>query len=154
MKFQKNYEIVKAKEIHLDEIARIERENFPCPWKREYFQEELYMPLRYNIVMILKEDEEKPKLIGYLFSHFTKDELHIAKIATDKLYQRQGVSSLLMDKCISFCKLKKIKFISLEVRVSNIPAIKFYEKYKFEKIYVRKRYYPDGEDAYFMMTSL
>lgn len=154
MKFQKYYEIVKAKEIHLDEIARIERENFPCPWKREYFKEELFMPLRYNIVMILREDEEKPKLIGYLFSHYTSEELHIAKIATDKPYQRQGVSTALMDKCISFCRLKNIKLISLEVRVSNTPAIKFYEKYNFEKIYVRKRYYPDGEDAYFMMKSL
>lgn len=153
MKFNENYEIVKAKEIHLDEIARIERENFPCPWKREYFKEELFMPCRYNIVMLLKE-EEKTKIIGYLFSHYTPEELHIAKIATDRLYQRRGVSSAMMDKCISFCRLKKINFVSLEVRVSNLPAIKFYEKYNFEKIYVRKKYYPDGEDAYFMMASL
>ncbi len=150
MKFK--YEIVKAKFIHLDDVARIEEENFPCPWKKEYFKQELTLPLRYNIVMILKEEE--PKLIGYLFSHYDKEELHIAKIATDKKYQRQGASTALMDKCISFCKLKKISYISLEVRVSNIPAISFYKKYNFEKLYIRKNYYPDGEDAFFMMKKI
>jgi ribosomal-protein-alanine N-acetyltransferase len=151
MKFK--YEIVRAKFVHLDEVARIEEENFPCPWKKEYFEQELIQPLRYNIVMILKEGE-KQKLIGYLFSHYANDELHIAKIATDKQYQRMGVSTALMDRCISFCKLKKINYISLEVRVSNAPAIKFYEKYNFEKLYIRKNYYPDGEDAFFMMKTL
>lgn len=154
MKFEKKYLIIKAKLEHLDEITRIEAENFPCPWKKDYFKQELFLPSRYNIVIILNEGEQNQKLIGYLFSHYTKEELHIAKIATDKPYQRQGISTALMNKCISFCKFKKINFISLEVRVSNTPAIKFYEKYKFEKIYLRKRYYPDGEDAYFMMTTL
>lgn len=154
MKLENKYSIIKAKQEHLDEIARIEAENFPCPWKKEYFKQELYLPMRYNIVIILEENEISEKLVGYLFSHYNLDELHIAKIATDKPYQRKGISTALMDRCISFCKLKKINYISLEVRVSNTPAIKFYEKYKFGKVYIRKRYYPDGEDAYFMMTNL
>lgn len=154
MKFDKNYEIVKAKIIHLDEISRIERENFPNPWKKEYFRQELFLPLRYNVVFLIKDENLNKKLIGYLFSHYTLNELHISKIATDKKYQRMGISTILMEKCISFCTLKKIKYISLEVRVSNMPAINFYEKYKFEKVYIRKKYYPDGEDAYFMMKTL
>lgn len=154
MKFNKNYKIVKADIKHLDEIVRIERENFPDPWKKEYFRQELFLPLRYNRVILIEDENLSQKLIGYLLSHYTLDELHIAKIATDKKYQRMGVSSILMEKCISFCILKKIKCISLEVRVSNTPAIKFYEKYKFEKVYIRKKYYPNGEDAYFMMKAL
>lgn len=154
MKFDKNYEIVNAKIFHLDEIVRIERENFPDPWKKECFRQELFLPLRYNVVFLINDENFNKKLIGYLFSHYTLDELHISKIATDKKYQRMGVSTILMEKCISFCILKEIKSISLEVRVSNTAAIKFYEKYKFEKVYIRKKYYPNGEDAYFMMKTL
>ena len=41
--------------------------------------------------------------------------------------------------------------ITLEVRVSNVAAIKLYENNGFEKKLVKKGYYSDGEDAYFMM---
>ncbi len=154
MEINKDFEIKNARVWHLNEIARIERENFPCPWKREYFENELFLPQRFNKVIVLKGEEKREKVIAYIFSHYMQDELHIAKIATDKRYQRRGFSKLLMEDCISFCRRKKISEITLEVRVSNLPAIKFYEKFNFEKVYIRKRYYPDGEDAFFMLKVL
>ena len=46
-----------------------------------------------------------------------------------------------------------IKFITLEVRVGNIPAIGLYEKYGFKSLGVRKGYYQDNnEDALIMWT--
>lgn len=154
MKLNEKYEILNAKFSDLNDIVRIERENFPCPWKKEYFESELCTSMRYNRVFIIYPDKSIPKLVGYLFSHYVHDELHIAKIATDKSYQRKGIATLLMEDCILFCIKKKINLISLEVRVSNYPAINFYEKFDFKKLYIRKKYYPDGEDAFFMIKDL
>ena len=44
--------------------------------------------------------------------------------------------------------------ILLEVRVSNAPAMTMYLKEGFKGIYVRPRYYPDGEDAVVMQKEL
>ena len=46
-----------------------------------------------------------------------------------------------------------VKYLTLEVRVSNIPAIKLYEKYGFQSLGTRKGYYQDNnEDALIMWT--
>ena len=46
-----------------------------------------------------------------------------------------------------------IKYITLEVRESNIPAISLYEKFLFDSIGMRKNYYQDnGENAIIMFT--
>ena len=51
------------------------------------------------------------------------------------------------------CYNNYIKYITLEVRASNVPAIKLYEKYGFKSLGVRKGYYQDnGEDALIMWT--
>lgn len=49
-----------------------------------------------------------------------------------------------VDGCIG---IRKDEFF-LEVRISNIPAIKLYESLGMDKVQVRKRYYSDGEDAF------
>ena len=46
-----------------------------------------------------------------------------------------------------------VKYLTLEVRVSNTPAIKLYEKYGFQSLGTRKGYYQDNnEDALIMWT--
>ena len=47
----------------------------------------------------------------------------------------------------------KVKYLTLEVRVSNEPAIRLYEKYGFQSLGTRKGYYQDNnEDALIMWT--
>ena len=59
----------------------------------------------------------------------------------------------LMLHLIDECYEQMIKYITLEVRVSNIPAINLYEKFGFSSVGVRKKYYQDNnEDALIMFT--
>ena len=44
--------------------------------------------------------------------------------------------------------------VTLEVRISNIPAREFYGSYDFREAYRRKAYYQDGEDAFAMVLPL
>jgi len=41
----------------------------------------------------------------------------------------------------------ELAFLTLEVRKSNIPAQKLYEKFGFKKCGLRKNYYENKEDA-------
>jgi len=46
------------------------------------------------------------------------------------------------------------KEVYLEVRVSNTPAIRLYEKLGFKIVKVLEGYYSDGENAYLMAREL
>ncbi len=80
---------------------------------------------------------------------------HIVSIAVLEAYRRRGIGERLMR--ISMDAMKKYYKASeayLEVRVSNKPAIKLYEKLGFRIVKILKRYYSDGEDAYLMARKL
>jgi ribosomal-protein-alanine N-acetyltransferase len=141
-------ELVPAKQVHLDEVAAIEQANFPSPWKRDYFMHELFLPWRFSRVIVYMGDGPfRGRVIGYIFCHYLVPELHISKIAAHPQFQRQGLATLLMKDLSAFCDAKGITEITLEVRVSNAPARNFYCGLGFKDDFIRKTYYPDGEDA-------
>ena len=58
-----------------------------------------------------------------------------------------------MQTIFNICYENKIKYVTLEVRVSNEAAINLYKKYNFKSLGVRKGYYQNnGEDALIMWT--
>ena len=83
------------------------------------------------------------------------DHIDIDNILVKEEYKRLKIASFLLNSIIEYCKKKKIEKIFLEVRTSNVPAIKLYEKFKFKNISLRKNYYPDNnEDAYVYMLKI
>ena len=75
------------------------------------------------------------------------DEGHIMNIAVDDKYRRQGIATEILNKIIEDGFKKGIKAFTLEVRKSNIGAIRLYEKAGFKSAGIRPHYYPDKEDA-------
>ena len=66
-------------------------------------------------------------------------------------FRRCGAGSRIIDKLLEICRSEGIKSLTLEVRKSNIPAQRLYEKYGFKAEGIRKGYYSDnGEDALIM----
>lgn len=87
-------------------------------------------------------------LIGYVFISKVLDEVEIYQICISKIYQNNGYGKILLDDLFELLEIEKVKKIFLEVRKSNINAIKLYEKSLFKQISVRKNYYEDNlEDA-------
>jgi len=89
--------------------------------------------------------------MGYINRFFPKKVGHIVSIAVRPEYRRRGIGTKLMKEAIK--KLKEVygvKEVYLEVRVSNEPAIRLYEKLGFKKVRRLKYYYLDGEDAWLM----
>lgn len=138
-------EIASATRADLAAVHRIEKESFPAPWRREFFESELTADWRYCRVA-----KRNGQLLGYLFAMWLFDEMHVNKIAVVASERRQGIADALMADCFAFARLRGIKTISLEVRQSNAGAQDFYRHLDFESSYVRPRYYPDGEAAVVM----
>jgi ribosomal-protein-alanine N-acetyltransferase len=147
------YAIRPAQPSDLDEIARIERASFRIPWKREFFQSELSEPYRYARVLAGGEGAE-PTIGGYLFAVSLYEEFHINKIATDPRLRQRGYGRLLIEDSIARARAIRAASITLEVRVSNLPAREFYRSYAFREAFRRKSYYQDGEDAYALVLPL
>jgi ribosomal-protein-alanine N-acetyltransferase len=147
------YSVVPARAEDLDEISRIERESFLVPWKREFFATELDEPYRYARVLAGHRDAD-PRIGGYLFAVSLYEEFHINKIATDPRVRNQGWGRALLEDAIARARGVGATAVTLEVRVSNLPAREFYRSYGFREAYRRKAYYQDGEDAYAMVLGL
>ncbi|MHA1932813.1 MAG: GNAT family N-acetyltransferase [Promethearchaeota archaeon] len=100
------------------------------------------------------------KIIGYIMWRVEKnpslDSLryvtkgHLVSIAVSQEYRKRGVAKLLLSNSMSAIKKYKIQEYVLEVRVSNYNAIKLYEQFKFKIANIKKNYYRDGENAYYM----
>jgi ribosomal-protein-alanine N-acetyltransferase len=147
------YSIRPAQLADLDEIARIERESFRIPWKREFFQSELSEPYRYARVLAGSESVT-PRVAGYLFAVSLYEEFHVNKIATDPRVRHRGYGRLLIEDAIARARAIRAASITLEVRVSNLPAREFYRSYGFREAFRRRSYYQDGEDAHALVLPL
>mgnify|MGYP004655595921 FL=1 len=141
------YEIVPMSAQHIDDVAEIEKLCFSDPWSREMFAEELANSSAHYCVCLAEG-----VTVGYAGYWCVIDEGDITNVAVHPKYRRRGIGAALMEHMLREAEERKMVFLSLEVRVSNEPAIALYERYGFERVGVRKRYYSDnGEDAAVMM---
>ncbi len=80
---------------------------------------------------------------------------HVVSIAVLEGYRRMGIGSALLREAIGLMlNHYDVNSIYLEVRVSNNPAIRLYEKFGFVKARIIRGYYRDGEDAYVMVKRI
>lgn len=100
---------------------------------------------KFTKILVYEKDNE---VVGFLMYIELDDTVDILDIIVAKKYRKQKIASCLMDYMISELK-DSVKLITLEVRKSNTPAVKLYEKFGFGIVNIRKSYY-DTEDAYLM----
>ena len=97
----------------------------------------------------------RSEVIGYGGLWHIMDEAHISTIAVHPDLRGQGYGELLLAAMIRRSLTLKASYIVLEVRVSNEVARKLYEKYHFEVVGTKAKYYrSNGEDAYDMRLDL
>ena len=98
----------------------------------------------YNYLVAKSNDG---KIIGYIGISYVIDSADIISIVVHKNYTKKGIATLLLQEIFAFAKENNIQKIMLEVRSSNLPAQKLYEKHGFKQIAIRKKYYDNTEDA-------
>lgn len=134
----------------INEIMEIERKSFSTPWSELSFLNEMY-----DLNSISKVAVFKNNISGYICVKKIFDEGHILNLAVHPDFRRCGIASALMKEVLDELKKKGCRFLLLEVRISNLAAKKFYERFGFRVITIRKKYYTSPiEDAALMMCWL
>ena len=106
-------------------------------WSSEFKKEgtQIFVMLLSNLV------------IGICVLQVVLDEAQINYFAVRQNYRKRGFGSTLMNYLILRCKQLNIKKLLLEVSKKNIVAEKFYDKFYFSTVGIRRNYYKDGSDA-------
>lgn len=172
------YQVRPMTEADIEQVAEIERRSFPTTWPKTAYRRELANRIARYLVVIdrahepVSRDQPSPKrslfgrfwrrparelttdfIVGYVGVWLMVDQAHIVAIAVREEYRRQGLGELLLSEAIELALANGQESVTLEVRRSNEPAQALYEKYRFLKVGVRRRYYTDNhEDALIMTT--
>ena len=86
-------------------------------------------------------------LIGICVSHLVLDEAQINYFVVNQKFRKKGFGSYLMSYLIKQCENLNINKLFLEVSHKNVIAEKFYTRFDFSTVGIRRNYYKDGSDA-------
>lgn len=143
-------QIRRMEKSDVDEVVRLEGLSYgEHHWSKESFYNELANNLAHYYCAV----DENNTLLGYAGCWHIFEEAHITTLSVHPEQRKKGIAQSLLFSVIDDCYKNKIKYITLEVRESNVPAISLYEKNGFKSIGTRKNYYQDNnENALIMFT--
>jgi ribosomal-protein-alanine N-acetyltransferase len=133
----------------IPDVHVIERASFAVPWPDDAYRSEIQTNRLASYVVARAGDE----LVGFAGLWVMVDEAHITTFAVDPRWRRRGIGERLLLALLDLAEGRRAREVTLEVRLSNMPARRLYEKYGFRPVGIRPRYYSDnGEDALIMTT--
>ena len=146
------FSILPARPADIDAVFAIAQAAFTLPWPRDELALELTRP--YSALRVLRPSPSE-RIAGFLNYWRLGDELQIMNVAVLPEHQRVGYARALLRDAEQAARQLRLGSIFLEVRRSNLPAIRLYESHRYEIIGVRQRYYADNlEDALVMKLDL
>jgi ribosomal-protein-alanine N-acetyltransferase len=129
----------------LPQVIAIERRAFPTPWSLAMFVLELSKPSGICLAAV-----SGGRILGYLVCSRYDTVWHLMNVAVDHGLRRQGIASALIERLFQLADGPSEQY-TLEVRTSNVPAIRLYERFGFRSAGRRHGYYHDNrEDALIM----
>lgn len=143
------YEIVVYNPEDLTAIAEMEKACFQDNWDIDALTACSNRADFYALV--LKKDGVA---VGYIFGSTLFENAEIFRVAVLAEYRGNGLGERLVQEGLAHCKGRGAETMFLEVRDGNFPARGLYKKLGFEEFHIRKKYYPNGEDAVEMKKSI
>lgn len=140
--------IVDTRPEHLDDILLMEQQCFSVPWTHE----QLMAQLSDFMHIFLAAEDENGRAVGYAGLMYVLDEGYISNVAVSPDRRREGIADMLLTELYERAKAKKLSFLTLEVRESNIPAQSLYKKHGYTEVGRRKAYYSRPKEDAVLMT--
>lgn len=145
-----DFTIIPMQTRHIAALAELETRCFSDPWPEAAFASELENPLSLWLVA-----ESGGAVAGYIGSQIVPDEADMMNLAVAPEFRRQGLGRALTLALFDALRLRGVVGLTLEVRVSNEPALRLYRELGFELVGLRKKYYfHPTEDAYILKKEL
>lgn len=137
----------------LPAVMAIERATFPLDaWSEGMMRGELAdQPRTRHYVVALRDDGE---IVGYAGLAAAGDQADVQTIAVLHDHQSRGIGGAMLTELLGEARRRGAREIFLEVRSDNPRAKAVYERFGFEEIGLRRRYYDDGTDAVMMRRKL
>ncbi len=142
--------IERMRRDHVARIAALEKRCFSDPWSESSIASELDNPLSSWLVAV-----EDGRVLGYVGSQAVLGEADMMNLAVRPTERRKGIARALVEALCAELQEQGNHCLSLEVRLSNMPARSLYEKLGFVQVGCRKNYYRSPrEDALILRREL
>ncbi len=135
----------------LAQIMAIETRAYTYPWSEQIFRD--CLKSGYSAWVYVQDG----RIVGHGVMMEAAGECHILNLCVDPDWQRRGIGRRLLRHLLGIARRRGADTAYLEVRVSNVPAIRLYESEGFCETGRREDYYPadDGrEDAVLFARAL
>lgn len=131
-----DFKIIPMSAQHVTAVAALEKLCFSDPWSENSVGSELDNPLSLWLVAMVDKT-----LVGYIGSQCAAGECDMMNLAVSPDFRGRGIALSLVEALISRLIAQDIEALMLEVRESNTPAIRLYEKLGFSVVGTRPNYY-------------
>jgi ribosomal-protein-alanine N-acetyltransferase len=138
-------------EIDLPDVAAIEQKSYAFPWSENIFRDCLRVGYTCRALDLAGH------IIGYAVMSLGAGEAHVLNVCVRDEYRSRGFGQRLLEHLLERAQASGVNEAFLEVRPSNLAAIRLYQRLGFEQIGIRRGYYqaPDGrEDAIVLKLAL
>ena len=136
----------------LNAVLAVELRAYAHPWSRGNFVDALNSG--HQAQLLMADDV----LLGYFIAMKGVDEVHLLNITIAPAHQGQGWAWVCLDALALWARGQGAQWLWLEVRVSNVRALKVYAAHGYKRVGQRKDYYPAAsgqrEDAMVMSLKL
>jgi ribosomal-protein-alanine acetyltransferase len=134
-------------------IVAIEQSVHGAPhWPRSLYEEALLVGSPRPRLALVASQPVTGEIAGFVVASLIAPEAEIESIAVAESVQRRGVGRELLQALATELREQAISLLHLEVRASNLSAIRFYESENFKQVGVRPRYYTDPEEDAVLMA--
>ena len=133
-------------ERDLTQVCAIEEDTFSMPWSRKAFGETLSY---YHTLFLAAEIDGE--IAGYCGFYQSLEEAEITNVAVKRQFQRRGIGRKLLLELMRLGKEQGAFAFTLEVRVSNLPAIRLYESLGFVSFGIRPDFYEKPKENALIM---
>jgi ribosomal-protein-alanine N-acetyltransferase len=121
----------------------IEDDSFPDPYPPDLIAK----LQREHSDGFLVVENASGEIVGYCVASENGGRAHLISIAVHQEYLRKGAGTLLLETLLTRLYEHRVGELRLEVNVENDAAIKFYERFGFDRVTVIENYYSDGSPA-------
>ena len=134
----------------INRLAEVAGANpFSAHWSAQEFLQEINQPCAR--VYTLRENNT---IIAFISYRVVAPDAELTNFAVFGNCLRRGLGSFVLGESIKELAAQGVKNITLEVNVTNTPAMNLYEKFLFKTVSLRKKFYNNSQDAALMRLNL
>lgn len=125
---------------HLPQVLGIERRAYEFPWSEGVFRDCLRAGYSAWVVT-----DTIGTVQAYGLLTMAVGEAHLLNLCVDPDMQRRGIARFLLEHLLKLARAANCTVVMLEVRRSNKSAMALYERFGFQRVGLRRNYYPGAQ---------